>query len=253
MHRTYRQIRPRVKARCGRFSPVAAVRRRVRHWSVAFVGVIGAVALLSPATLRSEPPRPVPSVRPAVDDSGDWRDTTVDDPLVRRRTAIALDPVRWADREQLRRRLAAAATAERLGPLTEATFAVFSPELLTYLVPEMVVVLPHGASPRDADLLMTKHRHPSVAFHLVASVLVHHLTFAVTPVAVSAAQVEDRIDREGVLSASLGRYDLATRGARLTVRYLGAVLSTGQLLAVRASMARAANVAVDQVRVEPLP
>lgn len=223
-------------------------------WAIGLVGVLGAVALAGPVAFRMQDRQPATTAiaRPVDDDAGDRRATTTyDGPLVRRRTAIAVHPVRWADREAVGRQLRAAAAAERMGPLADATFAVFSPELLKYLVPEIVVVLPERASPHDAETLMRAHRHPAVAFHLVESVLVHDLTFAVRPRGVPAGQMQERIDREGVLSATLGRYDLATAPAGVTVRYFGALLSDGQVLAVRESLARAANVPRAQVLVQP--
>jgi hypothetical protein len=193
-----------------------------------------------------------PVLRSVNDDAGDKAATTTyDGPMVRRRTAIAIHPVAGADGNLIRGRLQAAADWEKVGPLTDATFAVFSAELLKYLVPEIVVVLPEGASLEDAEILMKDHRHPAVAFYLVESVVVHDLTFAVIPHGVSARDVRARVDREGVLTDSLGQYTADAQDAGLTVKYFGALLSDGQILAVREAMARSAQVAVDQVIVEP--
>jgi hypothetical protein len=171
--------------------------------------------------------------------------------MVRRRVAIAVHPAAGADNTLIGRRLRAAADAEGLGPLTDATFAVFSAELLKYLVPEIVVVLPEGASLQDAERLMKDHSNPGVAFYLLESVLVHDLTFAVMSTAVPSGEIRARVDREGVLSDSLGRYTTEVQTSGLVIRYFGALLSDGQVLAVRGSIARAANVAVDRVLVEP--
>jgi hypothetical protein len=171
--------------------------------------------------------------------------------MVRRRTAIAVHPLDGSDRGLIGRRLREAADGEHLGPLSTATFAVFSAELLTYLVPEIVVVLPEGASVADGEILMKDHVCPGVGFYLVESVLVHDLSFAVIPNGVPPADVRDRVDQEGVLSDSLGHYGAEVSGVGLVVRYFGGLLSDDQVLSVRESMARAAGVTVDRVLVEP--
>lgn len=226
------------------------MRRRV--WWLAAAGVLGAAALAGSGATVDARPQPAAVLAAVTDDAGDARATTsYDGPMVRRRTAIAVHPARDADRAEIGRQLRAAAAQEKLGPLTDATFAVFSEELLTYLVPEMTVVLPEGASPHDAGVLMKDHDYPTVAFHLVESVLVHDLTFAVTTGGVPPVVVRDRIEREGVLADSLNAYRTDTQRAGLTVRYFGALLSDGQVLAVREAMARAAQVSVDRVYVAP--
>jgi hypothetical protein len=171
--------------------------------------------------------------------------------MVRRRTAIAVHTVDGSDRNLIGKQLRAAADGERSGPLSDATFAVFSSELLKYLVPELVVVLPEGATLEDGEALMKHHSYPGVAFYLVESVLVHDLTFAVVANGVAPAEMRDRVDDEGVLSDSLGHYTTAVHGSGLVIKYFGALLSDGQVLAVRESIARAADVAVDRVLVEP--
>jgi hypothetical protein len=224
-------------------------------WLIALVGVLCIVTLAGPArdAFRTrDAGRPVLQSAIVNDDAGDLRATTTyDGPMVRRRPAIGIHPVAGADRALLVRQLRAAAAEEKLGPVVETTFAVFSKELLSYLVPEIVVVLPEGTSLADAEVLMKDHSYPTVAFYLVESVLVHDLTFGVIPNAVSPAVVKHRIDREGVLADSLGRHTITVQKAGLTVRYFGAIVSDGQILAVREAMARAAGVAVDRILVEP--
>lgn len=227
-----------------------AVPTRLGVWSMALIVILGAAALLGPAaydqTGRQRPAEPV--LQAVTDDAGDRRATTTHDgPMLRRRTAIAIHPTKGADRAQIRRQLRAAADSERLGPLTDVTFAVFSEALLTYLVPQVAVVLPEGATLHDAEVLMRDHDHPTVAFHLVESVLVHDLTFAVIPRGVDAAEARNRIDREGVLADSLGQHKITTQRSGLTVTYFGAVVSDGQVVAVQESMARAAGVTPGQV------
>jgi hypothetical protein len=237
-------------------------RAGVRAWLVALLGILcvsacvaAGVAVLAGserfAAGESQGPA-APVGGPVNDDAGDDRATTTyDGPMVRRRVAIAVHPVEGADRDLIRTQLRAAADREKSAPLTDATFAVFSAELLRYLVPEIVVVLPEGATLEDAEVLIKDYRYPTIAFHLVESVLVHDLTFAVVPSAVRAAEVSERVDREGILSDSLGHYATEVQRAGLVVRYFGALLSDGQVLAVRESLARAAQVAADRVLVEP--
>jgi hypothetical protein len=198
---------------------------------------------------------PRPATRPvaqiADDDAGDQRATTTyDGPMVHRRAAIALHVSTGADRALIERRLRAQATARKIGGVSDATFAVFSPDLLKYLVPEMTVVLPEGATTRDAEVLMRDHTYPGVTFYLIENVLVHDLTFAVIPDGVTPGAARDTEDREGILSDSLGRYTTEVQRSGLTVRYFGAILSDTQVLTVRAAMGRAAHVPADRVAVE---
>jgi hypothetical protein len=229
-------------------------RAALRVWLIAFVGVLCVMALegAGRVVLTAQNEVATPVLRSVNDDAGDHlATTTYDGPMVRRRTAIGVRPVAGADRDLIGRQLRAAAAQEKLGPLSEATFAVFSAELLRYLVPEIVVVLPEGATLEDAEILMKDHSYPTVAFYLAESVVVHDLTFAVISNGVPAGEVRDGVDREGVLSDSLGHYTVDAQNAGLTVKYFGALLSDGQILAVRESMARSAKVAVDRVLVEP--
>jgi hypothetical protein len=222
-------------------------------WWIGLAAVVAALAVFGAQRLvagsGAATPRPV--LRAVTDDAGDARATTTyDGPMVRRRAAVAIRPTAGADRAAIRRQVRAAAAAEKIGPLTDATFAVFSPELLRYLVPEVVLVLPEGATEQDAEVVMRDHRYPTVAFHLVESVLVHDLSFAVVPEGVPTDTARGRVEREGVLSDSLGSYTLEAQAAGLVVRYFGALISDGQVLAVRAALARAAQVTPDRVFVE---
>ncbi|MFC7534396.1 hypothetical protein [Actinoplanes sp. GCM10030250] len=195
---------------------------------------------------------PVLAAEAVTGDAGDELATTsFDGPLVRKRTAIAVHPVTGADRVRIARDLRAAAVRENVGELTDATFAVFSGALLEYLVPELTLVLPEGVSARHGEAFMRDHRPDSVGFYVVEPVLVHDLTFAVLPAAgISPATVQERVDAEGVLADSLNRYRTTVQPAGLTIQYFGAVLSDGQIGAVRASIGRAAGVAADRVLVE---
>ena len=211
--------------------------------------VTGVVARLGGWLDRAET---VPVAVTVADDAGDDLATTsFDGPMVRRRVAIAIHPVDGADRTRIAAELRAAAAREKVGVLTDATFAVFSEEMLEYLVPELTLVLPEGVSERHGAAFMRDFRPASVGFYVVRTVLVHDLTFAVVPAdGVAAETVRDRVDAEGVLADSLNRYRSTVQPAGLTVRYFGAVLSDGQIAAVRASMGRAAGVPAERVQVE---
>ncbi|GAA2551959.1 hypothetical protein GCM10010435_22680 [Winogradskya consettensis] len=220
--------------------------------------MLGAVALCGAGVwffrpAETVPPAPAaPAAQVAADDAGDARATTsFDGPLVHRRAAVAIHPVTGADPRHVARELRSAATGAGVGALTESTFAVFSAELLGYLVPELTVVLPEGTTVVEAEAFMRDHRPADVGFYVVEPVLVHDLTFAVVPAAgVAPAAVRDAEDREGVLSDSLNHYETTVQAAGLTVRYFGAILSDGQVLAVREAMARAAHVTPERVGVE---
>lgn len=215
---------------------------------------LAAVALLAGgAGLTAQSPAEVVPVAHSVAVEGDTGDeqptTSYDGAMVRRRAAIAIHPAPSADRDQLRAELTGAAKGS-VGPLTEATFAVFSEEMLSYLVPEMTMVLPEGVPVTAAEAFMRDHRPAGVAFYLVQPVLVHDLTFAVLPAAgVRPADVRDRLDREGILTDALNHHVTTVQPVGVTVRYFGAVLSDATIGAVRDAMARAAGVPAGRVLV----
>jgi hypothetical protein len=187
----------------------------------------------------------------ADDDAGDEQATTTyDGPMVRKRAAIALKLAKNADRSLISRQMQAVAKQEKIGSLHGATFAVFSADLLNYLVPEMTMVLPEGATTEDAEVMMRDHTFTGVSFYLVENVLVHHLTFAVIPNGVSPEAASTFEDAEGVLADSLNSYTTGIQRSGLTVEYFGAIVSDGQVQVVREAMARAAHVTPDQVAVE---
>ncbi|MEV4642362.1 hypothetical protein AB0J80_33930 [Actinoplanes sp. NPDC049548] len=230
---------------------------RTRLWRVLLVAlvVVGAGVVLRSggwfATADAQP-----ALKPAgviSDDAGDeLATTTFDGAMVRQRAAIAIHPAKGADRGQITRELKAAARQSGAGELAEATFAVFSPEMLEYLVPEMTFVLPENVSVPHAEAFMRDHQPRTVAFYIVQPVLVHDLTFAVVPApGTSPAEVRARADREGMLSDSLNHYVSTVQESGLTVRYFGAILSDGQIQSVREALGRAANVAAERVSVSP--
>jgi hypothetical protein len=177
--------------------------------------------------------------------------TTYDGAMVRKRAAIAIHPVAGADRAHIRRELTGLAAAQHVGPLAEATFAVFSEEMLNYLVPEMTFVLPETVDVEHAEAFMRDHQPADVAFYLVQPVLVHDLTFAVIPGdGVTPTVARQWQDREGVLADTLNHYVTSVQSAGLTVRYFGAILSDASIATVREAMGRAAHVPADRVQVE---
>lgn len=226
---------------------------RTRLWSALAVVVV--VLLVTGSLLRSAA-RPVDAtVAVAVvggDDAGDApATTTFDGPLVRKRAAIAIHPVAGANRSHIRAELTGLAARQHLGPLSDATFAVFSEEMLNYLVPEMTMVLPEGVTVESAEAFMRDYQPADVAFYLVQPVLVHDLTFAViTTGGVTPAAARQQEDREGILSDSLNHYVTTVQPVGLTVRYFGALLSDEQIGVVRDAMGRAAHVPAGQVQVE---
>ncbi|WP_433297184.1 hypothetical protein ACQP2F_40345 [Actinoplanes sp. CA-030573] len=223
--------------------------------------VIALLAALALAGAVHADPEPLASSPPAAiggDDAGDERATTTyDGAMVRKRAAIAVHPAAGADRARIRRELVAAAARSSIGPLDEATFAVFSEEMLTYLVPEMTFVLPEGVPVTKGEAFMRDRQPSGVAFYLVQPVLVHDLTFAVVPAAgVAPPSVRDREDAEGILADVLNHYVTTVQPAGVTVRYFGAILSDPAIASVRDAMGRAAGVPAERVQVsanEPGP
>jgi hypothetical protein len=196
-------------------------------------------------------PEPVSVAHVVAGDAGDrLAVTTFDGPMVRKRAAIAIKPAPGADRAAIGRELRELAAKEKLGQLTDATFAVFSEQLLEYLVPEMTFVLDEGVRVYDAEALMRDHQPRSVAFYLVEPVVVHDVTFCVLPPeGVTPERVRDLQDAEGVLSDALNRYVTDVQPDGVTVRYFGAVISDQTIAAVRESMGRAAGLPAGRVHV----
>ncbi|MEU4242040.1 hypothetical protein [Actinoplanes sp. NPDC026619] len=220
---------------------------------------VAAALILAGVYASARPPASSPSTT-AIDgdDAGDAQATTTfDGAMVRKRAAIAVHPAAGADRVKIRSELAAAARRADLGALTEATFAVFSEQMLDYLVPEMTFVLPEGVAVTRGEAFMRDNQPTDVAFYLVEPVLVHDLTFAVVPAAgVTPATVRATEDSEGILSDTLNHYDTAVQPAGVTVKYFGAILSDPAIASVRDAMARAAGVPADRVQLtanEPGP
>jgi len=199
-------------------------------------------------------PRAVPravTVAAIAGDAGDGQAvTSYDKAYVRKRAGIAIHPARGASRARIAAELQAAARSVGAGPLEPVTFAVFSEQMLTFLVPEMSFVLPEGVSVEDADEMMRDHQPAGVAFYVVQPVLVHDLTFGVIPDGVSPARASADEDAEGILDDTLNHYETSVQTAGLTVHYFGAILSDASVSAVRSAMARAAHVPASSVDVE---
>ncbi|BCY14612.1 hypothetical protein [Actinoplanes sp. L3-i22] len=219
--------------------------------SLALVLVAFTVAAWSGGWFAPHPAGTPAEAATITDDAGDeLATTTFDGPLVRERAALAILPAKGADRAHVAAELRASAKAAGVGELTDATFAVFSAELLKYLVPELTLVLPEGVTVQRAEAFMRDHEPGDVAFYVAQTVLVHDLTFAVVTDGVTPAEAARREDAEGILSDSLNHYVTSVQPAGLTVRYFGALLSDGRIAAVRAAMARSAGTTPDRVTVE---
>lgn len=198
---------------------------------------------------------PAPVAAVDAGDKGDSGDkqviTTYDGPMVRKRAAIGILPQKNADLDHIRRELTAAAKKAKVGTLTESTFAVFTEDMLDYVVPQLTYVVPEGMTLSRAEAFMRDNQPADVAFYLTQSVLVHDLTFAVIPApGTPPAAVGKEIDEEGILTDSLGRYDTKVQQAGLTIHYFGAVVSDSTIDVVRTEMGRAANVPAERILVE---
>ncbi|GLY94992.1 hypothetical protein [Actinoplanes sp. NBRC 103695] len=192
-----------------------------------------------------------PVARIVSDDTGDGQATTTfDKAMVRKRAAIAIRPGPGADRARIAREMRAIAKASpRVGSLEPATFAVFSQDMLEYLVPEMTFVAPEGVSVETTEAMMRDLQPADVAFYLVQPVLVHDITFGVITATRTPEQVRKAEDAEGIVTDVLGRYDTEPQSRGLTIRYFGAVLSDNSIATVREAMGRAAGLPADRVQV----
>jgi hypothetical protein len=238
-------------------TPRSWLRRLLRIAVVAAAVILTVITVFSVHPLRNTVSNTIVAVAPVAatpisnNDAGDeLAVTTYNGPMVRYRVAVAVHLLAGTDVGRVKRQMSAAAPAERIGTLTESTFAVFSPELLNYLVPELTIVLPENSTLADGERLMRNHSYPGVGYYLVDSVQVHNITFTVfssTPHVVHA-----QVDKEGVLTDSLGKYATTETASSVSFRYFGAVLSDSQVLSDRESIARAAGVDVSKVMISPV-
>jgi hypothetical protein len=216
---------------------------------------IAAALVLTAGALEMTGGTPEPAAA-VVADHGDAGDkqvlTTFDGAMVRTRAAIGLVPRKGANQAHIKAEMQALAKREKIGTLTEASFAVFKPELLELMVPEITFVLPEKYPLTRTDAFMRDFQPDDVAFFVVQPVLVHDITFAVVPAfGVSPAAVRDRVDYDGILYDELNHYVATVQPAGLTVRYFGAVLSDKTIASVRQAMGSAAQVPADRVQVAP--
>ncbi|WP_127497455.1 hypothetical protein [Actinoplanes solisilvae] len=184
-------------------------------------------------------------------DAGDEQTlTTFDGAMVRERAAIGVLPQKGVTDDAVRAQMQAAAKKANVGPLIDANFAVFSAEMLNYLVPPVTMVLPEGVKVETAEAFMRDHQPADVAFYLVEPVLVHDVTFAAFPTGgISPTQANKAQETEGILYDSLNKYDTKVQPAGVVVHYFGAVLSDATIATVRSAMGRAAKVPADRVAV----
>jgi hypothetical protein len=212
----------------------------------------GAVALPAGALqLPGGTPEPAAAVVADHGDSGDTQAlTSFDGAMVRKRAAIGLLPQKGADLAHIRAEMQARAKRSKIGPFAEATFAVFTPEVLKLVVPEITFVLPENVPLSRADAFMRDHQPADVAFFVVQPVLVHDITFAVIPAfGVTPTTVRDRMEYDGIVTDQLNHFETTRQPAGLTVRYFGAVLSDTTIKSVRAALGGAAQVPGDRVQV----
>jgi hypothetical protein len=221
--------------------------------------ILGVITVFSVRPLHDATSNTIVAVKPIPnDDAGDeLATTTYNGPMVRYRVAIAVHVLNGINDGRdtrvahTRQQMITDAPAERIGTLTEADFAVFSPTLLNYLVPNLTMVLPEGATLADGDRLMRNHTYPYVGFYFVDQVQVHDIAFTVsTP---DPRSVSTYVDREGVLTDSLGKYKTVIQPHSVTFNYFGAILSDSQIISDREAIARAADVSgIDKVNVYPV-
>jgi hypothetical protein len=215
------------------------------------VGLAAALALTAVTLRVTGTPEPAAAV--VAEDRGDSGDeqvlTSYDGAMVRQRAAIGVLPAKGADPKHIRAELQAVAKGT-VGKLSEATFAVFDPEVLALVVPQVTFVLPENITLSEADAFMRDHQPADVAFYVVQPVLVHDITFAVVPAAgVSPATVRDREEYDGIVNDDLNQYVTTVQKAGLTIHYFGAVISDNTIKSVREALGGAARVPADRVQV----
>lgn len=214
---------------------------------------IAAALVLTAGALEMTGGTPEPAVAVVADhgDAGDTQTlTSFDGAMVRKRAAVGLVPQRGADQAHIVAEMQALAKREKIGTLTEASFALFKPELLELVVPQITLVMPEDYPLTRTDAFMRDFQPADVAFFVVQPVLVHDITFAVVPAfGVTPAQVLETVEYEGILYDELNHYTATVQPAGITVRYFGAVLSDKTIKSVRAAMGGAAHVPGDRVQV----
>jgi hypothetical protein len=223
-------------------------------------GVVVLGLLISHWTATSDP-RPGPAQAAAVpvsrqvgaDVAGNGRPVVIrySGHMVRRCEAVGLYARNPSGQAQLRRELHAAARTLGL-TVTDLAADVLSPATLERAAPDVVACLPEGAGPSVAHRLLAA-RLVGADHSTAESVLVHAVTFTVRPVHTTAISLAAAVDREGILSDTLGRYDVdRSSTARLVIRYIGPLVSDSEIDGVRAAIARRAGTSSAAVRVTAL-
>lgn len=171
--------------------------------------------------------------------------------MIRRCQAVLLYERVVGSAEALRRELHAAAKVTGLS-LTDLPADVLSPATLERAAPEVVACLPpSGGAPAARRLLAA--RLPGALQRGTESVLVHSLTFSIRPAHLTPRGLAAAIDRDGILTDTLGTYAVRVAGpsGRLVVSYTGPLLSDREIDAVRAAIASPDRTSADLVGVAP--
>ena len=225
------------------------IRRPVLRAAVVGLLVLGLSGCtdVAPPGVDSKPPAGEPG-----SDLGNGRPSvTFDGPMVRRRVVVAIHPRAPEDLVALRGRLDQAAGRLRLS-LTDISPTVLDADVLDTLAPELIVALPAGATVDEAgrliDLVSSFGGADGVRFH-IGPVLVHDLRFTLRTD--DPQELQDSIDREGILTDALGAYDASTSDGELRIDYTGPLLSDDLVRAIRAGIARPAHAGTDDVTVSP--
>jgi hypothetical protein len=158
--------------------------------------------------------------------------------MIRRCQAVLLYEKVVGSAETLRRELHAAAKLDGLS-LTDLPADVLSPATLERPAPEVVACL-QSADGAPAARRLLAARLPGVRLRGTESVLVHSLTFSLRPAHLTPQRLAAAIDRDGILTDTLGTYGLrvADPSGRLMVSYTGPLLSDREIDEVRAAIAR---------------
>ena len=158
-------------------------------------------------TSSSQPPATGVTAQAGSDVGNDRPQVTYDGLMVRRRVVIAIHANPDADLASLREQLDLAAT-RRHTRLTPVSASVLDPTILESLAPDLVVVLPSGATRVDAGKLIDPAFAENgriidkVQKYDVQSVLIHDLRFALATA--NPTVLAKAIAREGILSDALG-------------------------------------------------
>ena len=195
----------------------------------------------APSVVSGEDGKDVGNDRPEVSHDG---------LMVRRRVVVAVHTKPDAELAAVREGLDDAAGKRHL-VLTDTVPDVLDAAFLERVVPELIVAIGSGSTRADAaglvDSLARAEGEQALAVddYYVASVLVHDLKFSI-PAADPPALLQ-AIEREGIVSDALGRYEGIADDGRIDIDYTGPLLSDDLVQSVRAGIARAA--AADPSRV----